>query len=352
MFFKARQLLIGATIACSATLATFPASGEPAADAGVNSPGKRSYVPVPEHARGPAMPAKGYLLDDLGGGVYGFRSERENSMFMVTRTGVVVVDAPPEDRGGMDVMKAIREVTQLPITHFIYSHPHSDHVGGAVLFQHANRNGSSPIYIAHELAAQRIRAAADPRRPIPQVTFSGKRYVLETGGQTLYLDYHGDLHSAGDLFIYAPRQKVLMLTDVLSPRWAPYFKLGHTPNVPLSMNVAKLILAYDFRTFVGGHVGWFGTRDDIETIDRYLADLDRVCKEVYATYKVDFSAVEPANAWARSQTSYETRARVAAERMPKHWLTELGGADVFLFDNAHSLIFSLFTDYSPASARP
>ncbi|MGH9899290.1 MAG: MBL fold metallo-hydrolase [Pyrinomonadaceae bacterium] len=306
------------------------------------------YVAVPESARAPDMPAKGYLLDDLGDGLYGVRNGSSNSMFLVTSVGVVVVDAGNPNYTGKYVMQAIREVTDLPITHFIYSHSHADHVSGAAMFKSANVSGTSPQYIAHERAAERLRRMNDPRRPIPTVTFPGDHFVLEVGGSQLILDYHGDLHSPGDLFIYAPKQKVLMLVDVIAPRWAPYFKLGHTPDVPRFMEVTKQILAYDFQTFIGGHVGWYGTRADVEEIGRYLDDLMAACRKAYAE-EPNLPEVDPKNSWGLSQTYYEGTARRCTELMPTSWLTKLGGADVFLQDNAHSLIYSLLTDYPPAT---
>lgn len=305
----------------------------------------RHYLPLPGHARSPEFSEKGYLLDDLGGGLFGVRnSEGSNSMFLITRTGVVVVDAP---MGGVAVRSAIAEVTKLPVTHFVYSHPHADHTGGAALFAEGKGHGQRPVYIAHKRAAERIRRANDPRRPNPDVEFEGDRFVLRSGGQKLILDYHGDLHSAGDLFIFAPKQKTLMLVDVIAPRYAPYFHLGHTNDVPLYLGVARTVLKYEFDTFVGGHAYHYGTRSDIELFDRYLSDLEKTARQVFVedANNVDYTGVELGNAWAGSDVFYETLASKAAERMPKHWESALAGADVFLQGNMRSMMYSLWTDF-------
>jgi glyoxylase-like metal-dependent hydrolase (beta-lactamase superfamily II) len=304
-----------------------------------------TFLPLPEKERMPAFTEKGYLLDDLGGGAYGVRNARgSDSMFLVTETGVVVVDAP---WAGDEVKAAIAEVTHLPVTHFIYSHSHSDHTGGAATFLTANVGGTSPIYIAHELAAERIRRAADPRRPAPTQTVSGDHYVLETGGNQIILDYHGNLHSPGDLFVYAPKQKVLMVVDVIAPGYGTYFHLAHTLDVPLYMTVADTVLTYDFDTYVGGHAYRYGTRADIETYGRYLHDLDQTARQVFTEGQIDFSKLEPGNAWGASQLFYGTMARQTAERMPKHWLTELAAADIFVEGSARALLFSLAVEYAP-----
>jgi len=64
--------------------------------------------------------------------------------FVVTREGVILVDAPPALDG--KIQAAIASVTDKQVTHFIYTHSHLDHVGAVTKFPGARR-------IAHEEAA-------------------------------------------------------------------------------------------------------------------------------------------------------------------------------------------------------
>jgi signal transduction histidine kinase len=80
------------------------------------------------------------------------------SMFLVYDTGVVVVDAPPAYAS--HIPGAIAEIAARPITHVIYSHSHSDHVGGTT------KLGGNPIIIAHEETRRLLQSAADPNRPV------------------------------------------------------------------------------------------------------------------------------------------------------------------------------------------
>ena len=97
------------------------------------------YLPVPESAKAPPVdPAKGYRTQKLGRDLYLVTDNAYQSMFMVYETGVVVVDAP---RGyAKHIRAAITEVTDRPITHLIYSHSHTDHIGGV------NALGGKPIH--------------------------------------------------------------------------------------------------------------------------------------------------------------------------------------------------------------
>ncbi|KIW59122.1 hypothetical protein PV05_03597 [Exophiala xenobiotica] len=60
--------------------------------------------------------------------------------------GVLVLD-PPE-RQGENLLKAIAEITTLPVTAIVYSHNHADHILGAKdLVEAANKAGVSDVRI-------------------------------------------------------------------------------------------------------------------------------------------------------------------------------------------------------------
>ena len=120
------------------------------------------------------------------------------SMFMVYETGVVVIDAPTSY--AEDILKAIAEVTNKPITHIVYSHAAIDHIGGS------KRLGGQPIIIAQDETNRLLVRAKDPNRPIPTITFRDK-YTLKVGSQLLELSYHGDAHEPGDISFLLPHKK-------------------------------------------------------------------------------------------------------------------------------------------------
>jgi hypothetical protein len=113
------------------------------------------HLPIPESAKGaPIDPAKGYRLEELGKGLYMITDNAYQSMFMVYDTGVIVVDAPPAYAA--HIVNGIREKTDKPITHLIYSHSHVDHIAGAKSL------GGVPTIIAHE-ETKRLLARARTR---------------------------------------------------------------------------------------------------------------------------------------------------------------------------------------------
>jgi glyoxylase-like metal-dependent hydrolase (beta-lactamase superfamily II) len=297
------------------------------------------FAKVPAGALGLEIPAKGYLLVPVRDGLYVMTNGIYQLMFLVSDQGVIVVDAPPSLAWALP--QAVAEVTSQPITHLVYSHAHVDHTAGAGLLP------ASIQRVAHEETATLLRKAQDPNRPVPTVTFSGETtYVLEVGNQRLELGYKGINHQIGELFIYAPRQKTLMHVDMVFPGWAPFKALAIAQDIPGLMRAMDQTLEYDFDTFVGGHLGRPGTRQDVEQTRAYLLDLKTAA--IAANAAIDYATVtrdvDPQNVWAQFKRYSDAVTDTCVERMPKKWLKVLGGADVFLRDNCFTMTESLRID--------
>ncbi|KAH8896569.1 Metallo-hydrolase/oxidoreductase, partial [Thozetella sp. PMI_491] len=209
----------------------------------------------------------GYRVESFGGGAYMVTENQYNSLFFVSTQGVIVVDAPPTT--AHKILYAIGNITSKPITHFIYSHAHSDHAGGAYLFGKATR-------IAHAHTKELLTAVPSPNQPLPDIIFHDK-YTLRVGNQTLELSYKGPNHEPGNIFIYAPKQKVLMLVDVVFPGWAPFAYLAQAQDIPGFIEAHDQILEYDFDHFVGGHLTRSGNRTDVLVQRDYIKDLKTNC---------------------------------------------------------------------------
>jgi glyoxylase-like metal-dependent hydrolase (beta-lactamase superfamily II) len=114
------------------------------------------YLPLPAQALPEDDGPDGYRLQKAGENGYVVIVGFVQSVFVVTDDGVVVVDAPPSHIDKLPA--AIRSVTNKPVTHFIYTHSHWDHVGGVSQFPDATR-------IAHEEAARLLRFTTTPHDP-------------------------------------------------------------------------------------------------------------------------------------------------------------------------------------------
>jgi hypothetical protein len=64
----------------------------------------------------------------------------------------------------------------------------------------------------------------------------------------LILDYKGVNHERGNIFIYAPTQRVLMLVDAVFPGWVPFRDLAIAEDVPGFIKAHEQALSYPFDT--------------------------------------------------------------------------------------------------------
>ena len=286
---------------------------------------------VPQTAKGPEIPSeKGYLVQEIGNQLYSVSDGSYNAMFMVTDQGVIAIDAPPTL--GNKYLKAIAEITNKPVSHVIYSHAHLDHIGAAGVFP------KNATYIAQQETVNELQRAMNTATnksavpPVPTVTFP-KNMTLQIGNQTLQLDYHGNNHLPGNIFIYAPNQKALMLVDIIFPGWVPFAYLAIAKDTAGFIEAHDTALKnYDFDTIVAGHLTRIGTRADVEVQKEFVLDLERAASR--ANQNVSFMDIAAKvgfdDPWLLFSEYINTINKQCEEEMLPKWETRLGGAQSFM----------------------
>lgn len=226
----------------------------------------RDYVYQP-------LPERGYNYFKIAENTYFVHDDFENMAFFVTDVGVVVYDAKPDVTPYL--LEVVKEVTDKPITHVIYSHHHRDHAEGMYLFP------KSAIKIANDETARYLKRANDPKRPLPDVVWSGS-YVLETGGLRLELkDLPENWHSQSDTLAYAPQQKILLAIDTYHADAAPWIHFGESSNPMYAFQLPRLLLdTYDFEFMVTGHERIVATRAHLEQYRDLVEDMKKIVFEV------------------------------------------------------------------------
>ena len=315
---------------------------------GHGDPQVRCADPVPLSAFDPDVDlSKGYYVDEIQDDLYWVTDGSYQVIFLVHKQGVMVVDAPPSI--GENILKAIADVTDKPITHVIYSHSHADHIGAAGIYP------ETATVIAHEETARQLEEALSPDRaypygvfvgggpvPLPDITFK-KQFNLRRGEQALELSYKGPNHEPGNIFVYAPRQKALMLVDVIFPAWSPFAELALAEDIPGYYQAYDQVLSYDFDTFIGGHLTRLGTRADVETARNYAFDVRDNAAAALMT--VDFFAIAAetgfTNQWLLFDTYLDAVAQHCAENTVPAWSGQLAGVDIFTFSHCYAAMESL-----------
>ncbi|MCH8335333.1 MAG: MBL fold metallo-hydrolase [Proteobacteria bacterium] len=235
-----------------------------------------------------------YHKGHLGGNVWYITEGVYQMMVIVGDSAVIVVDAPPSI--GMDlnagpfgsdvnvtIPEIVAEITDNPITKLIYSHSHFDHIGAAGVIKEAFPD---VLIIAHKLTKEQLAQGSTnpnflqprpmiplPDVPLPDKVFKKNRNISVGGGMKLELSYKGPAHEPGNIFIYQPDEKILMMIDIVFPRLSPFELLAMAEDTGSYLRAYDQILGYDFDVLIAGHLNALGTRDDVEEAREYMQDI-------------------------------------------------------------------------------
>ncbi len=154
-----------------------------------------------------------------------------NSSFVIGDRGVAVIDTQVNHPTAVQVLKAVRSVTDKPITHVINTHYHWDHTNGNQLFKN-----EGAVIISSKLTREfmQVRAARqkeflsgrgfelgnDPL--LPEEVFEGERTV-DLGGVSLRLFFAGRAESDDATAVHVAQDEVLMAGDTIMTGSFPIF---------------------------------------------------------------------------------------------------------------------------------
>lgn len=167
-----------------------------------------------------------------------------NAGFIVTRAGVVVIDALGSPKLGRRMISTIRAVTDQPVRYLILTHNHPDHAYGAIAFR---RLGEVTV-IGHKgmlryIDSERLERSVDYRRsfipedmagfePVrPDVLVDGKLYSKRTiglGGRTFDIYNVSDHHSFGDLVVHQQEDGIVWISDLAFNQRVTYMGDGNS----------------------------------------------------------------------------------------------------------------------------
>jgi glyoxylase-like metal-dependent hydrolase (beta-lactamase superfamily II) len=244
-----------------------------AADSSFDAAAVKAKYCIRDYAYQP-LPERGYDYYKIADNAYFVHDDFENQVFFVTDDGVVVYDAKPDVTPFL--LKVVKEVTDKPITHVIYSHHHRDHAEGMHLYP------KSAIKIANDETDRLLKRANDPKRPLPDVVWKDE-YVLETGGLRLELkDLPENWHSQSDTLAYAPQYNILMAIDTFHADAAPWIHFGEASNPMYAFGLPELLLEMypDFDFMVTGHERFPATPEYLQQYKELVEDMKRIVFEV------------------------------------------------------------------------
>jgi len=252
-----------------------------------------------------------------------------NSSFIVNDDDVIVVDDHVSPAAAWVLLEEIKEVTKKPVRTVINTHFHFDHAHGNQIFDPTvqiigheftrrmllNNSIGMPLYQNYltgmptqiEGLRKQIASAADPAakaklqtqlqvtennlaaqkelKPTPPNITLTTQMTLFRGKREIQIRYLGRGHTAGDVVVYLPTEKVVMTGDFLT---AALSNMSDSfPNEWAdSLDALKKL---DFDTVLPGHGEAFTDKAKIDYFQAYLRD---VWNEVSRLKKQGVSAEE------------------------------------------------------------
>jgi hypothetical protein len=129
-----------------------------------------------------------------------------------------------------------------------------------------------------------------------------------------------------------------MLVDIVNSGWVPIYNLNLTEDVPGYIDAPDKALELPWKTYIGGHLGRLGTRDDIALHKAYVDDIVESCTAALGSvdptpYFVKYGA----NVWAGVKGYLDEVTATAASLIIAKYTGLLASADVEAFTNTTTI---------------
>lgn len=185
-----------------------------------------------------------------------------NLAFLVGEDRIAVVDAGGSRQIGEQVYLAIRQRSELPISHLILTHMHPDHVFGAEVFREAGAQIVGQQNLPRALAEREENYQASFTRLIGEPGMLGSRIVppdhtvedseaIDLGGRQIELRAWPTAHTVTDLTVLDRKTATLLAGDLLFDQ--------HTPALDGSVkgwrHVLQELMAIKVDRVIPGHGG-------------------------------------------------------------------------------------------------
>jgi len=271
--------------------------------------------------------SKHFKIERLADGVYAAVASEQgyaicNAGIVDTGDKTIVFDTFISPDAARDLLKASKQLTPNKATYVVNSHYHEDHIRGNQVFstnvdiistiwtrEAIAQNEPEEISWEKENVPQRIieaqsklGAEKDPKRRrelafsivyyramseshpklktrLPNITFEHKLIIHGTQRTVELLPFAG--HTASDIVLYLPEEKIAFMSDLLFINIHPYLPNGFPTDWKQSLSN---IQALGIQTAVPGH-GPVGRSADLSVMTQYIQSLEDIATNMVKSGK-------------------------------------------------------------------
>jgi glyoxylase-like metal-dependent hydrolase (beta-lactamase superfamily II) len=200
------------------------------------------------------------------------------SFIVVTPAGVLVADGQGSVEETKRLVEEIAKLTPLPITHLVIASDHGDHTGGNQAFPRG-------IAIFAHPHSKKMLENLNPAVPMPTELVE-KEKTLQLGGREIRILFLGRGHTAGDLAVHLPQEKILFLSEAYLNRIFPAMRSAYPSEWIATLERAQ---AMDLELYVPGH-GFVESAEILEEeLEVFWRALRRVIDEVKRLHDLGLS---------------------------------------------------------------
>lgn len=247
-----------------------------------------------------------------------------NAAIIFLDDGVLVVDTHSKPSAARALIEQIKKLTDKPVRYVVNTHFHWDHYQGnqaypsswpagvEIISSEATRSNIEQRGIPrvkHEIVTMPqeieklkgdVEKASDPRQKeelranllqaeaylaelksmqvtLPTMTFD-RSLILHHHSKTVEILWLGNAHTNGDVFVYLPREKVLVTGDALHG-WTPYMGDSYPFDWIQTLDAAEKL---DFDQVIAGHGDVMRGKQRFELWKQYFRDLLDETARAYA----------------------------------------------------------------------
>ena len=262
-----------------------------------------------------------------------------NAAIILLDDGVLVVDTHSKPSAARALIEQIRKLTDKPVKFVVNTHFHWDHYQGnqaypsswpagvEIISSEATREGIEQRGIPrvkHEILTMPqeiakleadLSKSTDPKQQeelkkniaaakdylaelksmqvtLPSMTFD-RSLIIYRKSRTVQILWLGKAHTDGDVFVYLPREKVLVTGDALHG-WTPYMGDSYPYDWIRTLDAAEKL---DFDRVIGGHGDVMVGKQQFELWKEYLGDLMNQTGQAYALGASQEEAEKQVSQW-------------------------------------------------------